>query len=90
MEGSLQYLQLYIIGKSWKKLWSTCLQKSDFEGFHNEEVGVDIVDGIVSTGKSMDLKIDSEDVKLQRRGTTEELVKEQSKEVNVIHEEHQR
>lgn len=57
------------------KLWSTCVQKRDFQDFDNE-VDVKILDDVVSICKSMGVAVDSEDEDLVEDHSGELTIKE--------------
>ncbi|XP_066978517.1 tigger transposable element-derived protein 1-like isoform X3 [Macrobrachium rosenbergii] len=85
-EVSYRTLQL-----AWKKLWPNCVAERGFGGFE-AETEVQVVDEIVSMGKSMGLEVNDADMEElvedhREELTTEELLELQSEQVKAIHKE---
>lgn len=90
------------LNSAWRKLWPECVTEREFEGFgvagtstsstHDEEEEPELVDDIVSVGKSLGLEINNDDVEElldehQAELTTEELLHLQNEQKKKLEEE---
>ena len=66
------------LNSAWKKLWPEAVSERDFEGFEHE---AEVIEEIVSLGKSMGLEVDEGDVNELVEEHSEELSTEQLKEL---------
>ena len=71
------------LNSSWRKLWPACIQDRDFEGFVEDEEP-QVIDDIVSIGKTMGLEIDEGDVNELVAEHSEELTTGELKELHTM------
>ena len=60
IDNALTQVTYRTLNSAWKKLWPHSVEERDFEGFESDDSA--FIDEVVCMGKSMGLKVESEDV----------------------------